>query len=182
MKKNKELWKCYKCGEFETKADFPKCPKCKSRTCYFIKIIGNQNRKIKFRVWDNFKKKLFFPDQDIKEGILEQVKGFVYMQFTGIYDNTKWEDLTQYEQQLFRISLRTEFGDEAKKKWKGKEIYRGDIVMLLCDGEKIICEVEQRETYYALDGGILGAGDLMTENIKVIGNIYENPELLEGKE
>ncbi|KKN67018.1 hypothetical protein LCGC14_0465720 [marine sediment metagenome] len=47
MKKNKELWRCWResHGEFETKADQPKCPICKTISCYFIRELDAQDQR-----------------------------------------------------------------------------------------------------------------------------------------
>jgi len=44
------------------------------------------------------------------------------MQYTGLKDSTKWEQLTELEQQDWIKSGKT------KEEWNGKEIYEGDIV------------------------------------------------------
>ncbi len=47
-------------------------------------------------------------------------------QFTGLYDNTKWEELTTEEQALFLYPLLG--GKHSKDEWKGKPIYENDLV------------------------------------------------------
>ena len=49
-------------------------------------------------------------------------KNGTLMQYTGLKDNTKWDNLTHEEQRMWLDSGKTE--DE----WDGKEIYEGDIV------------------------------------------------------
>lgn len=65
----------------------------------------------------------------------------------------------------------------------GKEIYEGDIVDFVDDGECIgVVEYDAPEFYLNADATNWGAMYLeRTRCQKVIGNIHENPELLERK-
>ena len=47
-------------------------------------------------------------------------------QFTGLYDNTKWDELTTEEQAEFLSPLSG--GKRTKDEWKGKPIYENDFV------------------------------------------------------
>jgi len=120
-------------------------------------------REIKFRAWHKEKRVM-----------IENVFGIDFVErfiFGVVYqgDRIKFSDC-----EIMQFT--------GLKDINGKEIFEWDIVRLLCDGEKIICKVRREKTYYTLDGGILGAGELQTENIEVIGNIYENPKLLDEEE
>ena len=46
--------------------------------------------------------------------------------FTGLYDCTKWEELTTEEQAMFLYPL--DGWQRSKDEWKGRPIFRGDIV------------------------------------------------------
>lgn len=61
----------------------------------------------------------------------------------------------------------------------GKEVYEGDVVKYMDDeGEEGIQEVE----YWDLIGGFMPLLNIHDCEFEVVGNIYENPELLKGEE
>jgi len=116
-------------------------------------------REIKFRAWDTLNKKMItdFIDGGEKAfldkcGILCYYYRYILMQFTGLKDRN------------------------------GKEIYEGDLFKL--GAEKEVFEVRfEHGCFLAYHNnkqyGLLG--ELQMRFILVIGNIYENPELLEEK-
>jgi uncharacterized phage protein (TIGR01671 family) len=129
-------------------------------------------KEIKFRAWDKMNKKIFYlehkeifydlndrnnlnlvfyktNDKIIDEGIGD----FELMQYTGLKDKN------------------------------GKEIYEGDIVEIEETGETYIVEFDIKKAKYIFRDNC-GTGHNFDFNyygntFEVIGNIYENPELLE---
>jgi len=89
-------------------------------------------------------------------------------QFTGLKDNTKWEELTKEEQKKWLIN-------KTKEEWVGKEIYEGDSVKYYGKIYKIVfyrgCFCLESKYGYEPLIDIIG-------EIKVIGNIFENFTLL----
>ncbi|MEK4148950.1 YopX family protein [Robertmurraya sp. FSL W8-0741] len=81
--------------------------------------------------------------------------GFIFMQFTELLDKY------------------------------GKEIYEGDIVLydrnVHPSIDKLHYVVEWRTNGYVLNGYHNDFDNFDSEMLEVVGNIYENPELLEGK-
>ena len=174
-------------------------------------------REIKFRAWDKKEEVMIYPENFIKQnGIFkgeswEQVipawsmgetKDRIFMQYIGLKDNTKWEELTQEEQERWLRFRKTENRNlanfplnlirkwfnskKAKNEWKGREIYEGDIVKF----QSIFHPYEEIGVIKWKDNGFYIVGrrndDVFlhpcnTEYILIIGNIYENPELLGGK-
>lgn len=112
-------------------------------------------REIKFRAWDLISKKMvqvihFYNHNDV-------YSDYIFMQYTGLKDAN------------------------------GKEIYEGDIVVEVYKGEFSICltTFEKKplksgtyEVKWNKIGFNLGSED--GRDYEVIGNIYENPELLES--
>lgn len=112
-----------------------------------------------------------------------EFEDIILMQSTGLYDSTKFEDLSEEEQEEWLESGKT--ADE----WQGREIFEGDIVEYL-DGEFSYRGVVEKNTvtnWYVKDifyeeiyefTGIADYND-KTCLFKVIGNVHQHHELLE---
>ena len=136
------------------------------------------NREILFRAWYKTKKKMvFFPDLNscwiASNGII------------GIDTDLKSDTYIEHENEWWKnMSLLTQYTGLKDK--NGKEIYEGDI--LHYDSEKIAgytkvvveenLEVRFQDGAFTTKLELLGNG-LRRRNMYVIGNIYENPELLQ---
>jgi len=127
-------------------------------------------RKIKFRAWDKQWKRMSAPMELFKNG-----QSFFFFKGFGTRAPTH-ESLIVMEY----IGLKTE----------GKEIYEGDVVKTNEDWEIFGFQAGETNEVIFASGGFrlkpknknatgfwLEEGDCM----EVVGNIYENPELLEGK-
>lgn len=101
-------------------------------------------------------------------------------QFTGLYDSTLWEELTEEKQICF---LYPENGEKhSKEEWKGKPIFEGDILNFKTTAYYFKnCKIEYQvcyARYCAIDNnGCVWPMD-KTFEYKVIGNIHDNLELL----
>ncbi len=127
-------------------------------------------REIKFRVWDNTTKKMHYQDDSWNGS-----NGFINIVtiYTGYENSREWKD--------FFMMQYTGLKDK-----DGTEIYEGDIVEAWSEGSKHIGEVRERIDglyiiYPAYCNGFWGLkpNKAGKTTVEVIGNIYENPELLE---
>lgn len=115
-------------------------------------------------------------------------------QYTGLTDKTQWEKLSKSEQEKFLSSWNyTEDRQNKIKDWKGKKIWEGDIVKCNKRTEEFDLYKVVWRKYFA-DFGVepinpkyeaqypIGLSDGVTLHgcdYKVIGNIFDNAELLE---
>ena len=124
---------------------------------------------------------IFFDNEVIKteNDDFYQFEDIILMQSTGLHDNTKFKDLSNEEQEEWLESGKT--ADE----WQGKEVFQGDIVEIIYDGESFIGVVvyDLGETDFKATNGNEDYSNnfqylTVGESIEVIGNIYQNQELL----
>lgn len=123
----------------------------------------------KFRVWDKVNKKLkqvYSIDFD-ENGEIQSIKD-EYTKPNEVY--------AMFEMEYFELMQSTGLKDK-----NGVEIYEGDIVKNIYDE---IYVVKWFDAGFHLEEKYNGGFDYSElhfgDNKKVIGNIYENPELLEG--
>lgn len=154
-------------------------------------------RPLKFRAWDSRNKKWLWP---YPEGfnILVEVTAFQIIQqvdtgrlndidivqFTGFRDGTKWTELTEEER------IKWVRDGNMPSQWKGKDIYEGDIVETYNkyhwdkSNPKIYTEKWYKNLikFEKLDSaGFPIMGFIFPDEsnkLKIIGNKFENPELL----
>lgn len=94
-------------------------------------------------------------------------------QFTGLYDTTKWESLSELEQQEW-------LKNHTKDEWNGRRIFEGDIVKF----GKYCGYINYNHSSFCVKHDEINnpAIDLITirSELKVIGNVHDNPELLKN--
>ncbi|MCD0434336.1 YopX family protein [Lacticaseibacillus paracasei subsp. paracasei] len=135
-------------------------------------------REIKFRAWDKVHECYLYDVQNAYDTLSGCVKdengedaGYDEECFAGFLDND------QYVVEQF-----TGLTD-----MNGRKIYEGDILDIGLrnqDGKPVIAPVSY-ETYaagYVLDNGGNGIWQRLTEDCEVIGNTFEDKQLLEGKQ
>ena len=144
----------------------------------------------KFRVWDkkrseminliaiNFHKYIAMDDLicSCNDGpITRNFQDVVLMQSTGLHDSTKFEDLSEEEQEEWLKSGKT--ADE----WQGREVFEGDILTSQDGTDGLISRfIVKRDEFYTgftpMNREGCGFNRTMCE---VIGNVLQHPELLE---
>jgi uncharacterized phage protein (TIGR01671 family) len=141
--------------------------------------------EIKFRVFakdDEFPNgKMYYPET---LGKLDPNRGFVMNQFGDLIHTRHKRD-----REHAMVWARIGFNDIEIMQYTGlKDIYKDDIAKITqACGEEIIGVVvwDERHLCWALDIGseLWDLGNIVEceHEIEVIGNIYENPELLEAK-
>ena len=126
--------------------------------------------KPKFRVWTEEGKVMYYDVYPFKDDTL-----------LLSYDEIAFDEVPASD---FILMQATGLNDK-----NGKEIYEGDVVVAMSQGVKAIGKVKRRIDGYWLMYPAWQHGELwhIVENVdtgetgvEVIGNIYENPELLKG--
>ena len=102
-------------------------------------------------------------------------KNVVLMQSTGLHDSTKFEDLSEEEQEEWLETGKT--ADE----WQGREVFEGDILTSQDGTDGLISRfIVKRDEFYTgftpMNREGYGFNRTMCE---VIGNVLQHPELLE---
>jgi hypothetical protein len=152
-------------------------------------------REVKYRAWDKAGKEYYYDIQTVYDcgwvpcccpsfghflsaeitdeyGDGTGEKRFDVEQFTGLYDATKWEELTEDERADW-----TRIGNMPSE-WKGREIYEGDNVEspgILLESVVLI-DTERQSTilggahFFELDSMYPG----FISTLKIIGNIHED--------
>lgn len=133
-------------------------------------------RELKFRAWDKDKKVMHYDFQFIKSG--EGIGQFILL-ISDKEDNVVKQQ-NPYPVDRFEIMQYTELKDN-----DGKEIYESDILKYKHTGEIVIVDWDNEIGCYIFDNENeierdVYIGDMSLSNeYKIIGNKYENPELME---
>lgn len=81
----------------------------------------------------------------------------------------------QYRLDKFRLGEYVLMQFTGLKDSKGKEIYEGDVVKFI--EENLIGEIRYQDDAFVMGGLGIKSAARFPEKYKIIGNIYENPEL-----
>ena len=112
-----------------------------------------------------------------------EFEDIILIQSTGLHDSTKFEDLSEEEQEEW-----LESGKSADE-WQGREIFEGDIVNINTTFRNPMTgsgtltlnknfEVIFVNGMFTIEGSSMGIGKDL-KYLTVVGDVYKNPELLE---
>ena len=130
------------------------------------------NRKIKFRAWDNVNNQML----DVQELNFEDC-------FYGGYTTVRTTMYSDYFD-IREIPIMQYTGLHDKN---GKEIYEGDIVRIIVNNNiEKICKVEFKNGIFGVmfskNKDLTAFPHFCNTTFEIIGNIYDNPELLGGED
>lgn len=145
------------------------------------------NREIKFRAWDNENKYMVISKQGVFTALRNSMN--IVRQDNGYYNDG---DLLKPNKEKYILMQYTGLDDK-----NGKEIYEGDIVLyqdweMAYEGggndsfinKGIVEYCEDNCCFNVTERQTVDLADVLykdNEDLEVIGNIYDNPELLGGE-
>jgi uncharacterized phage protein (TIGR01671 family) len=125
------------------------------------------NRVIKFRAWDKLQVLMILPDYADWEDFFIEPNGDVFVSYDS---STNWSSYRDRRKVDLVVMQFTGLTDK-----NGKEIYEGDIVKRFTG---YVFEVKIREYSLGAINNSKAFGYDLHPLDEVIGNIYQNPELL----
>jgi len=125
-------------------------------------------REIKFRVWDKgLKQMIYLSEPEVVNDDFSAIVFKLRDYFASAFSSDKMEDL-----ELMQYT--------GLKDKNGREIYEGDIVTMIDEFRRIpvlgVVRWDKKNCAFVLSESY--SSHLLNETIEVLGNIYENPELL----
>lgn len=126
-------------------------------------------KEIKFRIFDNSEKKFLIKNEKVSRGIFkDKVSEIVDFENNSVQINNPEDERYIFLQYT------------GMKDINDKEIYEGDIVLYLNNGKKAQVFWSDYSLAYHLDfdNESYDLGCFTEAELEIIGNIYENPELL----
>lgn len=133
-------------------------------------------RQLKFRAWNKQKEIMNYDNEDDTEdywdGIYTSDIGMVN-RLLNIPDKDDYDSISSFRNK-YEVLEYTGLKDK-----NGVEIYEGDIVQFSDWPNKVIAYKDVYFAGFSLKGTDLFLSGFDAQRMKVIGNIYENPELLE---
>ena len=137
-------------------------------------------REYKFRGKPTKNNASYFEEKEFVYGSLVIANDKHYI-LLDVLDNIKRDD---YEVYMIEVIAETVGQYTELKDKNGKEIYEGDIVYIAAEDERGIIRWDNETARYVViyDNIITDFDNWYGEDLEVIGNIYDNPELLEKGE
>jgi uncharacterized phage protein (TIGR01671 family) len=138
------------------------------------------SREIRFRAWDREKEAMYFDVQNVYDCAPEGTDAH-FQAFGQFISGGKWIEFSEHQAGRFALMQYTGLKDK-----NGKEIYEGDLLRELNHWPASYTTKKHGTVYLPVqfkDGGYFYGEDEVlsghdTGHLEVIGNIYENPELL----
>jgi uncharacterized phage protein (TIGR01671 family) len=126
---------------------------------------------IKFRVWDKIAHRMIYPGETVVDEmgdsffIMIDSKGYIYEVYESPLGYYLEENTERYELMFW-------IGEKDKN---GKDIYESDILRVAEQGMLIVEDRNFAKRFYSSNFGIV---IFPRDKFEVIGNIYQNPELI----